>query len=63
MNKYSGLHEVGKQFEILCNEQTMSLTDIVQALNDLQFENDRLRQRLKNVKDKIIRFGEKLDDM
>ena len=63
MNKYSGLNEVGKQFEILCNEQTMSLTDIVQALNDLQFENDRLRQRLKNVKDKIIRFGQKLDDM
>ena len=63
MNKYSGLHEVGKQFEILCNEQTMSLTDIVQALNDLQFENYLLRQRLTNVKDKIIRFGQKLDDM
>lgn len=37
----------------------MSKTQTVGELSDLYYENQKLKQRLKNLRDELIRFAEK----
>lgn len=51
-------NEEGKP-TIYRGHKPMSLVKIVCELSDLYYENERLKQRLSNLRGKLIRFAEK----
>lgn len=57
--KYEGMSIDEERFEIYRDGDPLSMVEIISDLNDLQHENDRLKQRLANLRDKTIRFAEK----
>lgn len=57
--KYEGMSIDEERFEIYRDGDPLSMVEIISDLNDLQHENDRLKQRLANLRDKTIRFAQK----
>lgn len=60
MPKYTGIAQrYGQHYDIFCDGEKMSMVDVCSKLSDLQHENERLKQRISNIRDKMIRFAEK----
>ena len=51
-------NEEGEQ-TIYMRQKPMSNVKIVSELSDLYYENERLKQRLSNLREKLVRFVEK----